>query len=625
MRARALCAVALSLLLTGAGGTAYASGPGPVSVPDFDLRAYLDQSPQLHEMAIDTSNLRVDVSDYTVNTTSYDVVGAVGYKDSPATNASDYPLTVNTPSRTITNMTSTSYTNTHTVNFGQTTSWEAKLKIAFIEAGAGTSVEFGYSFANGQTWTEQDTEAVTFNPQSVTLPPWSAARIEEWYDQGTLTADVKIVGRTSGTVRFTLCGRSVDIPIGQLLAMRDTLDLPPLPEWITTSGNDLLIANHVTFSTTRATRQAVRVTDTTPPAKPSTKMAPPSSSETPSPEAEGVTRLPMASVSLAHPDAEAPAPQTTSAESTEDATTLLGKLLTCAPSIADGAVLLSTNGDLYDPAWGTLLVAPDDVRFSAASGLNESGSGLFVSAISDDGTPYWRSPGSDFVKVTSPGVATMTADGVVLLGSDGRAYFAGGGRVPSPTGVTFTDVSGVLVPDKAVFVSAVTRDGQAYWYNNGGALQRVAVPTRVVDTVDGLALLGADGNVYTASTGTMIGNPTNAHMVAVSATHKYQTGIRYSAIDDQGRAYWSVDGAAFTRVPVPVDVASTADGTVLLGADGRAYNPTSGEAYPSPTDVYFTGVAGVTVWGIGYYISAVGADGRVYWSTKGGMFRPVDY
>lgn len=644
MQIRVLCAVTLTLLMAGMGGVANAAGPGPVAVPDFDLEAYLDQSPALHETAIDTSGLRIDVSDYTVKTTAYDVIGAVGYKDTPATNPSDYPIVVSSAARTITDWTTTSYTNTHTVEFGQETSWEATIKVPFAEVTAGTSVSFGYSFANGQTWTQQRTDAVTFSPQTVNLPPWSAARIEEWYDQGKLTAQVNIVGRTSGSVRFTKCGRTVEIPIGQVLAMRDKFDLPPLPSWITPSGNDVLIENQVTFSTVRATRQAVRVSNATPPTKP-TPTATPDPTITSAPVAKpapvskpapvvvstptlqvGETRLPMSSVNLASPDAQAvgsrPASSTGGAK---DADTLLASLLTCPPTPADGALLLGTNGDVYDPAWGSLLGAPDGVRFRSASGLNESGSGLYVSAITADGTPYWRSPGSDFVKVTSPGVATMTADGTVLLGSDRRAYFAGGGRVPSSSGVTFSDVSGVHVPGKAVFVSAITRDGQAYWYNNGGSLQRVSVPVRVTDTVDGLALLGADGNVYTASNGALIGNPTKARMIAVSATHKYQTGIRYSAIDEDGNAYWSINGASFTRVPVAVPVRSTADGTVLLGADGRAYNTASGEAYPSPTGVRFTAVAGVTVWGVGYYVSAVGADGKAYWSNQGGMFRPVDY
>lgn len=669
MKKRAICAIALSLVIAGTSGVAHASGPGPVTVPDFDLVAYLEQSPALHEMDIDTSGLRVDLSDYTVKTTSYNVVGAVGYKDTTAANASDYTTTTTSSSRTITDMTSTAYANTHTIEFGQATFWSAKVSVPFLEASAGTTVSFGYSFSNAQTWTEQHMEAVTFSPQSVTLAPWSAARIEEWYDQGSLAAVVTIVGRTSGSIRFTKCGHTVDIPIGQLLAQRDAFNLPPLPQWITPSGDDVLIDNQVTFSTTRATRQAVRVTNATPPTKPTPAATPapapsPTSTPTPTPTATPAPsptpnpatptpvpnrgpgkpalvmgsrgaqvgseiRLPMASVAVAGPPAplgELRSAPSTPTKSTRDAAATLAALPACLPSVADGAVLLGTNGDVYDPAWGSLISAPDGVRFRSASGTNASGLGLYLSAIAADGTPYWRSPETgSFAKVTSPATATMTADGTVLLGSDGRAYFAGGGRVPSPTGVRFSDVSGIHVPGTAVFVSAITPDGQAYWYNDGGALQRVPVPVPVVDTVDGLALLGADGNVYKASTGAKIGNPTNARMTAISGTHKYRTGIRYSAIDEDGDAYWTSDGENFTRVALAIPARSTVDGTVLLGADGRAYHAGSGTEYGMPPRVRFTAVAGVTVWGIGLYVSGVSADGRVYWWNASGTFRQVAY
>ena len=588
------------------------TGPAPrsdalSSSPDFDLATYLSSSPALIGASFDVGNISAALIQYTPRNVSFRQGAPLGYKSADLINSSGTSQSLTTVASWVADARATSYSNAHTFAVGWGYETQLSAKLGAFEGSSGASMSLDYTWSTEKSVTSTETTTLIMSPQNIVVPANHSARVEEWYERGTLTADIDLVGALAGTVRITRCGITVGVPLGQLLAIRAELGLPELPTWMWVDGDALRMSNTVHFTTTRATNQLVRVTttnlDTTTPTTTTTRVEAPSSVTPPS-----------------GADPRGPRPVTRVSQQTRDG---IAKLTSCTPRTADGAGVLGVNGAISDPAWGAGIPAPGGIRFSALSGTNAPGLGLFLSAVSADGTPFWRGGGGALVQVSIPTKVTQTADGSALLGSNGLVYAPGAGaRIASPDGVRFVDVSGIHVPGRAHFISAVASDGRAYWYDGNSPLRRVPVDVAIVDTADGVALLGADGNIYQASTGERIPNPHGARFVSVSGVHKYNTAIGYLAVSERGFAFWSQNGAAFAQIPLPVRVTMTADGCVLLGSDGQAYDA-GGNLIPNPSGKRFVSVSGLHDWGVAFYVSAVAEDGSVYWSNRSQPFARV--
>lgn len=594
---------ALAVSLTGPAPRSDALG----SSVDFDLATYLESSPALVGASFDAGNISAALIQYTPRNVSFRQGSPIGYKAADLINTSGTAQSLTTVASWVADARATSYSNSHTFAVGWGYETQLSATLGGFEGSSGASMSLDYAWSTETSVTSTETTTLIMSPQNVVVPANHSARVEEWYERGTLTADIDLVGALAGTVRITRCGVTIDVPLGQLLAMRTELGLPELPTWMWVDGDALRMSNTVHFTTTRATNQLVRVTttklDTMIPTTATTRVDAPTSVTPPSDS-----------------DQRGPRPVTRASQQTRAG---IAKLVSCTPQTADGAGVLGVNGAISDPASGASFPTPSGIRFSGFSGTNAPNVGLFLSAVSVDGTPFWREGRGPLVPVSIPTKITQTADGSALLGSNGLVYAPGGGeRIASPDGVRFVDVSGIHVPGRAHVISAVASDGRAYWYNGSGPLRRVPLEVKILDTVDGVALLGADGNIYQASTGERIPNPFGTRFVSVSGVHKYNTAIGYSAINDRGFAFWSQNGAAFAQTPLPVRVTMTADGCALLGSDGQVYD-VAGNLVPNFSGKRFVSVSGLHNVGEAFYISAVAEDGSVYWSSRSQPFTRV--
>ena len=609
MRSPTLAAAAAIVVTTALAASLL--GPAPRSealgsAPDFDLMTYLNSGSALDGAVISAANVSATLVEYTARDVRFTPGAPLGYKAADLINSSQVPQNLTTVAAWVADARATSYTNKHTFAVGYGYETQLSVKLGPFEGSSGSSINLDYSWTNEENVTTTETTTLIMSPQTVTVPAGSAARVEEWYERGTLDARIDLVGALHGTVRITRCGVTADIPLGQLIAARSELSLPELPEWMWPAGDSLHMSNTVDFTTTRATTQLVRIT--------MTPLDSTSSTTT-------TRRLDPAPVSVPPVGpARGPKEVTRVSPQTRDS---IAKLVACTPITADGAVILGADSAAHDPAWGSAIPHPSSVQFTAISGTNAPGQGLYVSALTADGSAYWSERARPFTRVVVPTSIIQTADGSALLGSNGLVYEPAGRRIPSPSGVRFTDVSGYHAPGRSHGVVARATDGTAYASDSVGALKKVPVSVAIVDTADGVALLGADGNIYTTS-GKRIANPAGARFVAVSAAVKIDAGIVYSAIDDRGRAFWSANGSAFVHAPLPTRATQTVDGCALLGANGQIYDP-SGKAIPNPSGVRFVAVSGLHDIGTAYYISAITENGAVYWSNNSGPFTEVSY
>lgn len=214
------------------------------------------------------------------------------------------------------------------------------------------------------------------------------------------------------------------------------------------------------------------------------------------------------------------------------------------------------------------------------------------SAPSASAAPSWFS--------SPPRCHPVTVDGSAILLPDGRIIDPEHGtEVPGPSGVRFAAVSGARWKGIGTFLSAIDTDGNAYWFSRGGSFSKFTLPTEITKTADGVALLGADGNVYDAGNGRRISAPSGTRFVDVSGVHHYGDAFYFSAIGRDGKAYWSERGDTFTRLNLPVRALDTIDGTVILGEGGRLFLARTGQEIQNPDGMTPASVSGTVDWGGG--------------------------
>ena len=196
-----------------------------------------------------------------------------------------------------------------------------------------------------------------------------------------------------------------------------------------------------------------------------------------------------------------------------------------------------------------------------------------------------------------PTCTPKTSDGSAILLPDGRILDPEWGtEIPGPQGVLFSAVSGARWHGVGTFLSAIDTAGNAYWFSRGGSFGKIPLPTTAVQTVDGVAILGQDGNVYNAGTGGRIPSPSGVRFVAVSGVHHYRDAFYFSAIGTDGNAYWSDRGSAFRRLNLPAVPVRTVDGAVLVTADGRLFTANDGREIALPVGVRPASVSGTVIW-----------------------------
>lgn len=585
----------------------------------FDLATYLAASPTFAGTQIDLSGVEGTVVSYQIISSNYTKSDALGYKETEVTNNTDRDQTFTTPKMAVESLNETTYTVGHTFTVGATFSYKVTQGIPGNGIEYSFSMTVGYAAKLENAYKVSTKSLVELPAQDIVVGPGQTTVVSEWYERGQYDETGSLVLRLSGNIAFTACGVTVRAPIGAVLARPQDWGLGPLPSWARTDGNDVILTTDLAYHATPAVKLYGKAVLKDGSSEPREWSSPnPSSASSPAtPRSAAPT---VAGAGTSAPFAGPPR---------------------CLPKTSDGSAILLPDGRVLDPEWGTEIVGPRGVVFSAVSGARWHGVGTFLSAIDTAGNAYWFSRGGTFSKISLPTSAVQTADGVAILGRDGNVYDAGTGRrITSPSGVRFVAVSGVHHNGDAFYYSAIGTDGKAYWSDRGGAFRRLSLPASPVRTIDGAVLVTADGRLFTADEGREIAIPQGLRPTSISGSvlwddhdaHVSEIGLLsgpynpvVTVVDDRGNIFASVDGSplAWRRGAG----STTSDGGVGLTRDGQVFT-TFHEWAPSPATppgVTFVAVSAGPDSLLMPTISAIASDGRIFWLSRGGTFREVDY
>ncbi len=221
----------------------------PAESTKFDLLAALQAAPELAGYTIDVSGVKLAVENVTQTSSSFvEASSADFYKRTEGHNDLSTPQYINSPSELKTDTVSYTLSNSHSIGGGieVESKWEANILFGSTQQGVKVSARYEYSWASSTT--KLTTETVNFSAQAMQLLPGEAGVIEEYYNRGTLTADLAVTGRLSGFVSLSQCGRTLTVPVGQLLGARRDPGLGPIaPGWITAAGDDAVVNTTSTF------------------------------------------------------------------------------------------------------------------------------------------------------------------------------------------------------------------------------------------------------------------------------------------------------------------------------------------------------------------------------------------
>lgn len=510
---------------------------------EINVASTLRAAPELYGYKIDTSDVEVDVQNIDVMNPAYRQTETLGYHKGVFRNPTDEYQSFTTAMDEVTTSSSTTVTSSHTVSVDTKTGFSYRTEAKF-PGGPSVSKEFfvelsvGYAFQTQTSWTNSTTTMMRVPSQIVRVPPRSVATVVQWVDQGLYSADLGISGRIAGDVTLTRCGRSVTMPVGQLVALdRDAGRAPLFPSEITVNGDHLDLKSSARWSTNRAAHQLVDVSLTSLDGEPIVSPQP--------------TVVPLASPA---PPAPTPTSQPTSAPSagTSQSTPVeahtLREIIPCDQAVFGPRLTLAIPGVTHDLPALPAGVMPVQVGFSRLA------------------TKWWQW-------------------GTCVLGSDGRLY-------RNVTTHTVGDSGWSVAPAQKVTAMAVSSqfpgtsiytDGRTVWDHldapfpalpKGVAVASLAVPSREYTTRP--TVLSTDGRVFQFRDNRWDRLAGDA-VVAMSASEQ-SPDLIYTAAD--GIHFATNEGKNVVLPPLPSGTkiqtlrATAVDNLAVayvLGGDGRVY------------------------------------------------------